>query len=263
MGAVIQFPPPPETPRTFGGLLQIPWSPEVPIALRQPRAPGTRSQTPANATQQRDAVPWKNQQPEAFPGNPGTVSSAPPTTFPGPEVFGKPGTGDRGPTTEGGLPSKVVTSSGSALRRCSCFADSGKDPAKLVSSQTWSLANAPEPPQFAGNRRNQSLCTPEASGTLGERSETPGVSGFAPRPLGDSGVRPERLPETRGIPGDSQTLGSCSETSWRLGCADYPERSPGDSGTPRDSQRLQISRRLSETRICGPPRKTPGDSGIS
>ena len=210
------------------------------MALRQPRAPGTRSQTPANATQQPDAVPWNNQQPEAFPGNPGTVSNAPPTTFPGPEVFGKPETGNRGPTTEGGLPSKVVTSSGSALRRCSCFADSETDPAKLVSSQTWSLANAPEPPQCAGSRQNQSLCTPEASGTLGERSETPGVSGFAPRPLGDSGVRPETLPETRGISGDSQTLGSGSETSWRLGCADHPERSPGDSGTPRDSQRLQF-----------------------
>ena len=178
IGAVIQFPP--ETPRTFGGLLQTPWSPEVPMALRQPRAPGTRSQTPANATQQPDAVPWNNQQPEAFPGNPGTVSNAPPTTFPGPEVFGKPETGNRGPTTEGGLPSKVVTSSGSALRRCSCFADSGKDPAKLVSSQTWSLANAPEPvsglsrdlskPQFTRGFTNGRMPLPLVNPLVNDRN---------------------------------------------------------------------------------------------
>ena len=228
------------------------------MALRQPRAPGTRSQTPANATQQPDAVPWNNQQPEAFPGNPGTVSNAPPTTFPGPEVFGKPETGNRGPTTEGGLPSKVVTSSGSALRRCSCFADSETDPAKLVSSQTWSLANAPEPPQCAGSRQNQSLCTPEASGTLGERSETPGVSGFAPRPLGDSGNRglgefPEILRHSevaRRPPGDSVVHTIPKDL---LETREHPE-------TLRDSS---FARRLSETRVCGLPRKTPGDSGAS
>ena len=94
--------------------------------------------------------------------------------------------------------------------------------------------------QFNKMKESLSLCAEKTPGTLGERSETPGVSGFAPRLHEDSGMRPETPPETRGTPGDSQTFGSCPETSWRLGCADYPERSPGDSGTPRDSQRLQF-----------------------
>ena len=233
------------------------------MALRQPRAPGTRSQTPANATQQPDAVPWKNQQPEAFPGNPGTVSNAPPTTFPGPEVFGKPETGNRGPTTEGGLPSKVVTSSGSALRRCSCFADSEKDPAKLVSSQTWPLANAPEPPECAGSRQIKAFV----------RRRPLGHSGSARRLL-ECPVLPRDLSETRACgQKHSRRLGEFPET---LRHSEVARRPPGDSvvqtipkdlletrehpETLRDSS---FARRLSETRVCGLPRKTPGDSGAS